>query len=40
MVGPSTPLLSGQARRRRTLLVRWSETGERNDADEAFSTAD
>jgi hypothetical protein len=25
--------------RRRTLSVRWSETGERNDADGAFSTA-
>jgi hypothetical protein len=25
--------------RRRTFSVRWSETGERNDADGAFSTA-
>jgi hypothetical protein len=26
--------------RRRTLSVRWSETGKRNEADGAFSTAD
>ena len=26
--------------RRRTLSVRWSETGERNEADGAFSSAD
>jgi hypothetical protein len=29
---------SGQARRRRTHAVRWSETVEHNDADGSFST--